>query len=226
MKIPKSQEPAFATIVTMADAEFNALREAIKSSAPSISISDFSERVANVLAEESEEVSGLIAMLLGASAAFERSGSELADFVAEVCALAEKSDSEALAAIGNWQTARERLTSLLSLHDTLGLTAKALSVISETERLYCNARIISDLRPIFRIDSSTQVSASVVLHSLRIAFHGRPGEGVSNFFVTMVNEDLILLKAVIDRALQKNETLRTISDRGGVKSIEFKAGGD
>jgi hypothetical protein len=224
VKLPASQEPAFASIATMPSDEFDAFLEALRSSSPSVSVRDYSERVAAALTEDPEKVYDWIVMLAGAFAAFERSGVDLDQFVSDVAGSAEKKASESLAPVRDWQSARDRLRSLLSLHDTLGLTAKALSVVAESERLYCASRIISDLRPIFRADDSARVSASVVLHSLRIAFHRKLGEDTENFFVTLVSEDLRQLKKVIDRALEKDATLREVASRAGISSLAFRAG--
>jgi hypothetical protein len=100
---------------------------------------------------------------------------------------------------------RTRFETLLSI-ETLRTLSKGLGLQRAGERLYCEAQILSDIRPVFGDDVSSRPVGAVVTHTLRIQYH--EGEGHKEFYVVLDSEDLQAIKEVVDRAHAKAETLR------------------
>jgi hypothetical protein len=91
----------------------------------------------------------------------------------------------------------------------LRVSAKAATLLFDEERGFSNARVITDVRPVFGDDiSSPDISAAFIIHSLRISYRGRSEN--SEFFVSMSTKDLRDLRKVIDRALDKAEGLEHV----------------
>ena len=63
-----------------------------------------------------------------------------------------------------------RLKQLLNLNKTLAVVAKASDIMTDHEHLFCNAKILSDIRPIFT-DTPESASSAVMIHNLQIGFH-------------------------------------------------------
>lgn len=101
----------------------------------------------------------------------------------------------------------ERVKSALAM-DVLLLVAKTIDVMTEHGSLYVGARVLSDLRPVFRDDVADPPLAMVLLHTLRLS-HVVDGE-VKNLFATMDEEDVENLIQVLSRATEKGQTLRTM----------------
>ena len=112
---------------------------------------------------------------------------------------------------------RERVALLLNLDKTLGVTAKAIDVMTEHERIFCTARIISDLRPVFA-GKEDEASAAVIIHNLQIGFHhcGKHQE----FYVALDTADIRKLKDCIARAEQKETALKTILSKSETPYLE------
>jgi len=102
---------------------------------------------------------------------------------------------------------KERFRRLLGI-DALALPAKAMRLQRDGERLYCEARILSDIRPVFESDPKARPRGAVIGHNLRICFFDAGGH--REFFVLLESADLKALKAVIDRAHAKDVTLREL----------------
>jgi hypothetical protein len=117
---------------------------------------------------------------------------------------------------------RAFLEEVSGLDETFGVMAKGLGLVEEDERNLADARVISDLRPIFRPDSETDIIASAIKHNLRISYRHRTESQVEDFFVSLDEEDLRNLKDEIERALAKAETIR----EGGVQDAPILTGGD
>ena len=109
-------------------------------------------------------------------------------------------------------TIRQRFKELLNI-PTLETISKAITLQREGERIFCDVRIISDIRPIFGDDVKSRPVAATIGHALRIDYH----EGLEHkeFFVSLDEYDLNELEEVVKRAKEKADTLtKLLSDSG------------
>jgi hypothetical protein len=100
---------------------------------------------------------------------------------------------------------RNLLEQLLSI-DTLKMISKAAQLQRDDERLYCKARILSDIRPVFNDNVSTRPVGAVLTHGLRIGYH--EGGDHKEFHVVLDSDDLDALEEVVHRAQAKDKSLR------------------
>ncbi|AUX48810.1 uncharacterized protein SOCE26_103510 [Sorangium cellulosum] len=112
------------------------------------------------------------------------------------------------------ETLRDLLRMLLSFNRTLGVTARALSVMDEYEHVLHEARIMTDMRPVFEDDSSTAVAATTIVHSLRLRYYD--GTQMKNFFVALDANDLKTISELIERASKKEAELRALMAKSGM----------
>ncbi len=106
----------------------------------------------------------------------------------------------------NWVQFAADLTSMLSCHESLGVTAKALRVRSEYDSVFDDARIVTDIRPVFGPNPDDSPLAAAVVHILRISY--RKNESRNDFYVALDARDLRDLKAHVDRAMEKELSLK------------------
>jgi hypothetical protein len=76
------------------------------------------------------------------------------------------------------------------------------------ERLYCDAKILSDIRPVFGDKPTVRPVGAVVTHTLRIGYH--LGGDHREFHIILDVQDLEALKVAVDRAQAKDKTLRAL----------------
>jgi len=112
---------------------------------------------------------------------------------------------------------RNRLTTLLGFDDSLGVTAKAVDVMTENNRVFCSGRILSDIRPVFATGSDSATSA-VIIHNLQIGYHAS-GEH-KEFYVALDTEDIKALKELIVRAEKKTLALKGMLSKAGMNYLE------
>ena len=79
---------------------------------------------------------------------------------------------------------------------------------TEDERVFCQARILTDLRPVFGQVIEDGPKAMVVVHLLKLTFH-KGSEKHQEFFVSLDGDDLKTLRGLIDRAEAKAKTLKS-----------------
>ena len=112
---------------------------------------------------------------------------------------------------------QNRLTTLLGFDDSLGVTAKAVDVMTEKSRVFCGARILSDIRPVFATGSDSATSA-VIIHNLQIGYHSSGDH--QEFYVALDTEDIKTLKGLIVRAEKKTLALKGMLSKAGMNYLE------
>lgn len=136
----------------------------------------------------------------------------LEEFVNRVAdALEELPAPELRLDAGERESFKEKLQILLGA-EVFGITSKIADLRTESERIFCHARIITDMRPVFGSDVTKGPAVVLVTHNLKIAFHESGRKGDHEIYVTLDAEDLSDLKEVILRAEAKANTLRAIVD--------------
>lgn len=117
------------------------------------------------------------------------------------------------------QTFVERLTPLLEL-DSLTLAARAFDIVSEHDRVFHDARILNDLRPVFGPDPADGPKAAVLVATLKIDYHVTRGPVDSAYFA-LDQTDLLRLRDVVDRALAKHASLRGLVESMNMPYWEY-----
>ncbi len=110
---------------------------------------------------------------------------------------------------------KDFLYSIFKTDNELSINTKADTIKNSNCSNFADAKIITDIRPIFGIKNIMEIKLNTIIHNLTIEYVENHKPRVKYF--ALDNEDLILLKDVIDRALKKEETIKNI-----FKSIEFK----
>jgi len=88
----------------------------------------------------------------------------------------------------------EKLIKLLSVEPVI-ITSKSNILKFQFEKTFCDARIISDIRPVFEKPEERPITA-LVTHTLKIEFHGSDGKH-DEFYLALDDDDLAKLKKVI-----------------------------
>lgn len=106
-----------------------------------------------------------------------------------------------------------KLLTLLNA-EIFALVAKAQDLVTEDERTFCHARILTDLRPIFGSNVEDGPKAMIAMHTLKLAFHEQgSSDDHGEFYVALDAEDLQALRKLIDRAEAKARSLQSALGR-------------
>jgi hypothetical protein len=116
--------------------------------------------------------------------------------------LLDRGDSEATSGL------KERISRLLSLDQSLGVSAKATQLLLRHKNPLLTARIFTDIRPVFTGEENPTPRAAVVVHTLELVT--RTDGSQFSHYVALDSTDLQTLKRIVDRAIRKEASLRTI----------------
>jgi hypothetical protein len=210
--IPKSHLAPLLKLLRMSDSEREALVTAVQTAPALLNPETLASGISKSAQLEPEDATAfatsLVSMYL--TAAYSDSTDQekpLSKFVSDVStALRLQSPKDAPVPENRWNSFESTLLKLLSAHDSLGVTAKALDLSSQHERVFHNARIFTDVRPVFKSDPKTAPPAVVFTHTLKLTFHDGPR--LTSLYFSLDAADLKDVKGLIDRALDKEATLR------------------
>jgi hypothetical protein len=120
------------------------------------------------------------------------------------------------------QTAmRERLTRFLSLERALVITSRAVDVLVSHQHPFASARIFSDVRYVFSMDDAPSPAAGLIIHNLAITTHAGEVDSTTHYFA-LDGLDVRALQAVIERAIQKEDALRSVIEASGLPYVSLE----
>lgn len=114
----------------------------------------------------------------------------------------------------------ERATGLLGT-EVLGTTGVASDLQTLHDRNFQSARIVTDMRPVFRDELAESPRGAVIVESLQIQTWNRDGES-ELVFIAMDEADLRSLQKVVTRAIEKTDTLKTLIAEMGLAYFELE----
>jgi hypothetical protein len=120
-----------------------------------------------------------------------------------------------------WTRLRKFLVAALSLERSVGTAAKAGPVLTEHERIFAGARIMTDLRPIYHLNVSEKPDAAVIIHMLKITQRDNFGN-LSDEYFALDSNDIATMKKLLERAEKKEKTLKGIIENSGVTVLDPK----
>jgi hypothetical protein len=116
---------------------------------------------------------------------------------------------------------RSRLSSLLVIDSLNLVTFKAKELQIDSERTFCDVRILTDVRPVFGEDPTQTPADAIVIHTLKLGYHDSNSRGHKEFFVALDNADIDSLMKTLQRAKDKVASLKPVIDKSGMRSIEL-----
>jgi hypothetical protein len=214
-EIPKEDQRAIATIKTIPDKSLEKLI-AVLESAPSISNPE--EMTAHIAKElpsiPIDKLRHVVDVLYTLYHVRELSGVRPSRFFEDLMEVIRKNASElALKEIPKLESQLEKLLNI----DTLTTIAKAARLQRDGERLYCEAKILSDIRPVFGAEPTVRPAGAVLIHTLKIGYH--EGRDHREFHLALDSDDLEALGAVVRRAQAKDKTLRDLLKKSKLPNL-------
>jgi DNA-directed RNA polymerase subunit F len=119
-----------------------------------------------------------------------------------------------------WGKFKERIGKFLVLKSLNVLSAKAKELQSDVERYLCDARILTDLRPVFRSEVDLPQGV-IVVHTLKLAYHDAATGRHEELFVSIDNDDIEKLKEILKRAEEKTKSLTSKLQISGVRMLNL-----
>lgn len=107
---------------------------------------------------------------------------------------------------------KELLRQILDMEESIGIVSKVSSLINENPNNFANVRIITDLRHIYYNNPTKIPRYSLIKHNLVITYIDINSRLKEKFF-TLELDDLLELRRIVERAIEKEKALKTLCDQ-------------
>jgi hypothetical protein len=134
------------------------------------------------------------------------SDAPLSKFIPELMAAMRKSGKDLILTDDEKAAYQEKITKLLGI-DAVGLASKAERLRTDYANTFYDARIMTDIRPIFA-DPGDQPLGAAITHTLKIEYH-QAGDH-KHFYVSLDANDLELLRKAAERAELKAKSIQSM----------------
>jgi len=224
LRVPEQQIPHIQRLVELPDDKIQAFLDALADAGPKFNIFDLASDVSKRTKLPKALVEGVLQVVASLYITKDGQASPLATFVDEQVLHALKGalagpEIPAEESDAHWAKLRRFLMVALALDGTVGAASKTGRVMTEHERIFVDARIVTDIRAIFHLDLAEKPTAAVLVHMLRVTDRDIYGNRRVQYFALDTN-DIRLLKGLIDRAITKEETLKVLMKQAEVNIVE------
>ncbi len=222
VRIPDGQKAALKKLAVLPDDSFKRLCSALETAKPQMTMAGLARQITKALDPRVAEARDILGLVMSLETARLQRRVDVAGIVADLVEAATSSDvfpeEEAKAgAIENLQT---RMSALLSAGDAIELTTRIADVYLSHAKLFRRARILSDIRPVFGVDSIDEPQVGAIVHNLAITTENATGTDADTPYIAMNIHDLRELKQVVERALLKDDVLRRTIASTGMTYVE------
>lgn len=208
--VPKSQERPLKLLVEMNEDQRERLLAALRTTAPRLQVEEFASELGQSVPEYSDHILEIATMLVSMYVSVDDLQLSPRQFAEGLVKAAEK--GQIVRGDQSAEALRAFFTEALRCDDTLGFTAKALNIAAEHERVFLDARILTDLRPVFRAQIETGEPKLLMLRQLKISYLTPTGEKQEVYFA-LDDEDLRSLREVLQREERKEQWLQRLLEQ-------------
>jgi hypothetical protein len=208
LTIPESQRDGFKQFISLPDDKWKSLLQGLESAEPTISAGALAKEISPGVELNADQLRQVVVMAGSLYMTRDQRGVNVDEFAEAVVeeavqeGLVDRGDSEATSKL------KERVSQLLSLHHSLGVSAKATQLLLRHKNPLLTARIFTDIRPVFTGDENLTPRAAVLVHTLELVT-STDGRELSHY-IALDSTDLKTLKRIVDRAIHKEASLKTI----------------
>jgi hypothetical protein len=114
---------------------------------------------------------------------------------------------------------KKRLKALLTV-ENLSTITKAVNLRSEYAETYCTAKVLTDLRPVWRSDPEVPPIGAIVTHTLKLEYHHGTVAVHRELYVGMDSNDIEELITALKRAKQKEKSLKELMKKVDISDLK------
>jgi hypothetical protein len=212
LTVPSVFKPALAKLAAIPAQSAAELISAVGSSQPVLNPKKMALQIGPATPSISgEDLEQILTALFSLSAVRVLNKVPITSFLDDVCESLHPRKNDVDSAV-----LRSRLEQLLQSEPVV-LAAKGSAIQREYPNVIVNARVLTDLRPVFG-DGPETLQSGIITHNLKLTY--LESNEMRESFFAMDDDDLTMLQKSIVRAQVKSKTLREFIVRSGLPNME------
>jgi hypothetical protein len=219
--IPRDDWKAFVELFLLEPEKKRVFLDVIKDPLNVFHADDFAKHLTKITGLDHKEADKIIWVLIKLYNLYDASGENIESNLTNIIEAFKEIDEKEIreASITDINLFKEFLNDVLSLHETLGIRAKAYRLMPQHQHIFYKSQIYSDIRAIFKPeDVESKPLGSVIVHSLKLIYYDNY-EGKA-FYISLSHNDLFQLKNSIERAIKKHQTLKNMIGSFDIQCLE------
>jgi hypothetical protein len=219
LAIPREYEGGIVVIKSLSDSDIEKVLEVLIGAGPQTKHVEVSKNLRKVLSSlPKENIEKLLAALHSLYSLRSYSDVPIDVFLDDLADAISESDNEEIHTSDPKELAllKRRFESLLTVR-SLSLQAKASGLGTDFPNLFCDAKIITDIRPIWDGDVKNPPEATVITNTLKLEYHDVGGH--VEIYMYLSKYDIETLMSVLRRAQEKTATLESLTTSGWMKTL-------
>lgn len=221
LRIPDRYRLGLTKIHSLSDDSFEKLLDALQKCPPMVKVEDIVNLVAHEIPALSkgdlEEIitalSSLYFVHIDSEVPIQRLASDVCD------AMRSSRGGESKLLDSEQAKFRDRLEKLLGV-TSISFAAKAIGLRGDFACLLCDAKILTDLRPVFAKPGELPIGA-MITHTLKLGYH--EDREHKQLYIALDARDISTLKEVLARAESKALSLKALIQKAGMPDLEAKS---
>ena len=218
-RIPDVYRPGFVKMKALSPSEVESISDALSKSRPSGGLRGMivavGERVPSLTRKEVEDI---LQALYSLYVYRQDSEGPLSKFVSELIVAMGVSGKDLTLTEDEKGKFQDTISKLLNI-DSLQITSKAQALSQDYACTFYDAKILTDMRPIFAKPEDRPIGVEIT-HTLKIIYH--EGAEHREFYVAMDAEDLEKMKKVVQRAETKANSLASLIKSANLSDLSME----
>jgi hypothetical protein len=221
LRLPEPLINGLLKLLALSDESFHELISVVESAPLSIKQHRvFDEQIlSNVRTIPNDDAKSIAEATFALHIGFNATATPLETFIEDITQALKEAKPDSTDLTGETlERLKGRLTQILSINSAK-LIAKAHEVLLEHHRTFSEARILTDIRPVFGENADAAPIGAVLVHMLKIEY--RQDGDSKEFFVALDTKDIDELMKVLERAKLKTESLKTLIGSSNVTYVDI-----
>jgi len=220
-RIPDAYKSGIKVIISLSDDDLSNVIKVFKESSVVLNVREFNQKLTDKIdflqPLEAKNLVDALGSLYELRLELDISSEEFVDEI--VSAIIEDTEKPLELLPDNFDKFKERLFQLLNI-ESLSLRTKAANLIVDNQIIFRDAKLISDIRPIFGTDVEDLPIGTVLVHTLKIDYI--ENEFPKNFHIALDDKDVEKLITLLKRTQLKAESLRKLVKSVGLSNYEVE----
>ncbi len=201
--IPDYVKEGFLVLIKSSQEKIDKLFKELEETPKGLLPSELAKSLLSLSIFSEQELSHIVRVILSLYVLKDNENKGVDEIIDGICKALVETGDENLIPNENLENNLKRFFSL----KTVGITFKAIGLLTEFDKTFVDARIITDIRPAFEDNINSSIETGVIVHNLRIKYQ-KDTSLYKEFYIALDNEDLSKLKEQIIRAENKEKSIR------------------
>jgi hypothetical protein len=220
-RIPDAYKSGIRVIIALSDENLSNVIKAFKEASVVLNVREFNQKITDEIdflqPVEAKSLVDALGSLYELRLDLDISSEEFVDEVVSVTT--EDTENPLELSLENVDKFKERLYQLLNI-ESLSLRTKAANLIVDNQNIFRDAKLISDIRPVFGTDVEDLPVGTVLVHTLKIDYI--ENEFPKSFHIALDDKDVEKLITLLKRTQLKAESLRKLVKSVGLSNYEVE----